>query len=292
MRSVGARTIGGGVETIEDVMIEAEMTVIVAAITVKSEDVMTVAMATVKSEAVMREAVMTEPVMTPKIARVIGAPLARAPLAYAQNAQRFILRELNMYVLTPSWDTTPPGFLLGRAQVADRASPGRVVNAIEPVPYGLVGRRRHNHRRRSRSRSPRDGGADRADDAEKREMDAFVRRLVRPADWLCPSCGGTNFARRIVCFQCGREKPPHPELVPTPIEKDFDPEVPVLMVKVKRDALHPPSIPPYPHPTPTPLPLHLTPPQLSPAYLTATATTVTSLHPPPSSTSRTFAIPT
>ena len=214
-------------------MIEAEMTVIVAAITVKSEDVMTVAMATVKSEAVMREAVMTEPVMTPKIARVIGAPLARAPLAYAQNAQRFILRELNMYVLTPSWDTTPPGFLLGRAQVADRASPGRVVNAIEPVPYGLVGRRRHNHRRRSRSRSPRDGGADRADDAEKREMDAFVRRLVRPADWLCPSCGGTNFARRIVCFQCGREKPPHPELVPTPIEKDFDPEVPVLMVKVK-----------------------------------------------------------
>jgi len=35
----------------------------------------------------------------------------------------------------------------------------------------------------------------------------FTTTTAGRSDWYCPLCGGTNFARRIKCFQCGETKP-------------------------------------------------------------------------------------
>lgn len=116
------------------------------------------------------------------------------------------------------------------------------------------GRRRRRYDDGDRRRdddSGRDGrggwegrGREGSEPAQEREVRGRERardfdresRERPPADWLCPACGGVNFARRLACFQCGADLPRDAAPVPAGTAGSaYEPDVPVLMVKLLKE---------------------------------------------------------
>ena len=62
-------------------------------------------------------------------------------------------------------------------------------------------------RNKEASRAPPPGGPGSGTEAPGASPGASSSRMLTKADWACPGCGKSNFAKRLACFKCAAPRP-------------------------------------------------------------------------------------